>query len=604
MKASDLVTTSEQKVLAGERLLFTEQTDAVNTGLVNSADKSGSVLKDRQLPTGGPSSTGRRPPMADGPQPPRGRRDPAGGWRTVSDGQAKNPNAPDASLTAQTHRHMAAAMGKRTAATAAGAVVHNTLQDTELDDADNLYYETKGTVSGAKAVYRAIRKRLGASPQPTGTRAASRGVDGVLRDGPHGPANSRRTIPTQGNPLGGLSEKKYLNRAADPAAVKRRAQAAGYVKRRTYQAAAKNAAAAASKTAAAHSATTAGLKGAAGGGLKAVAGAFGGLLAPLLGILLVVVFIAVLGGASGSSTQQQNQVSLNGLSGVQLEVATALSQAGYGPVQIASIMGNIQGESGWDPTVGDASSGYGLYQFTGSSYTAFANWCDANGKQKDSATAQTEYIASNLQGLWGTALHNSGYYGAITDYAGKDVSYEAWQSSTDVGFATYAFMACYERPRSDVAPSSFTEDRLPAAQQFYALLTGGAGGLGEDYANADETGKAIVNAALVTPWPGADLCATWVSHVYQQAGLGYPTGNGNSILAGYATSSDWANIKVGQIISAQYGSGSAGAIYGHTGIYIGDGKVMDSISSGIRTSSLTDWIAENGRGWVVYGWPW
>ena len=81
-------------------------------------------------------------------------------------------------------------------------------------------------------------------------------------------------------------------------------------------------------------------------------------------------------------------------------------------------------------------------------------------------------------------------------------------------------------------------------------------------------------------------------------------GNGNSILAGYATSSDWANIKVGQIISAQYGSGSAGAIYGHTGIYIGDGKVMDSISSGIRTSSLTDWIAENGRGWVVYGWPW
>ena len=136
------------------------------------------------------------------------------------------------------------------------------------------------------------------------------------------------------------------------------------------------------------------------------------------------------------------------------------------------------------------------------------------------------------------------------------------------------------------------------------FLTGGAGGLGEDYANADETGKAIVNAALVTPWPGADLCATWVSHVYQQAGLGYPTGNGNSILAGYATSSDWANIKVGQIISAQYGSGSAGAIYGHTGIYIGDGKVMDSISSGIRTSSLTDWIAENGRGWVVYGWPW
>ena len=80
MKASDLVTTSEQKVLAGERLLFTEQTDAVNTGLVNSADKSGSVLKDRQLPTGGPSSTGR--PEADGTPPGDGGPYPTGRPRT------------------------------------------------------------------------------------------------------------------------------------------------------------------------------------------------------------------------------------------------------------------------------------------------------------------------------------------------------------------------------------------------------------------------------------------------------------------------------------------------------------------------------------------
>ena len=41
MKASDFVTTSEQKVAASERLLFTEQTDAVNTGIVDSADKKG-----------------------------------------------------------------------------------------------------------------------------------------------------------------------------------------------------------------------------------------------------------------------------------------------------------------------------------------------------------------------------------------------------------------------------------------------------------------------------------------------------------------------------------------------------------------------------------
>lgn len=41
------------------------------------------------------------------------------------------------------------------------------------------------------------------------------------------------------------------------------------------------------------------------------------------------------------------------------------------------------------------------------------------------------------------------------------------------------------------------------------------------------------------------------------------------------------------LISAQYGSNTpAGNAYGHVGIYIGDGKVMDSIYSGLRTISL------------------
>lgn len=576
MKASDFVTTSEQKVAASERLLFTEQTDAVNTGIVDSADKKGVSALNGASAVRKAAKAGVSNAVLAATS--KKHSDRATGQGTGGTGLPDGTGESDG----RTFRTRLGNGAKGAAKGFAAKAVHSTLEGSELEGVDDAYYKGKAAVRAA----RYVKGRLSASKAK---RTLS--LDG--RD------------PTQpGSPLGGLSEKKYLKKAADPAAVKRRAQAAGYVKRRTYQAAAKNAAAAASKTAA-HSAATAGLKGAAGGGLKAVAGAFGGLLAPLLGVLLVVVFIAVLGGASGSSTQQQNQVSLNGLSGVQLEVAQVLSQAGYGPVQIAAVMGNIQGESSeWDPTVGDASSGYGLYQFTGSSYTAFANWCDANGKQKDSATAQTEYIASNLQGLWGTSLHNSGYYGAITDYAGKDVSYEAWQSSTDVGFATYAFMVCYERPDSGPAPSSFKENRLPAAQQFYALLTGGAGGLGEDYANADETGKAIVNAALTTPWAGPDKCATWVTWVYQAAGLGTHGGNGNSMLAGYATSSDWANIKVGQIVSAQIGSGSAGAIYGHVGIYIGDGKIMDNITSGLRTIPLTDWIAENGRGWVVYGWPW
>lgn len=108
-------------------------------------------------------------------------------------------------------------------------------------------------------------------------------------------------------------------------------------------------------------------------------------------------------------------------------------------------------------------------------------------------------------------------------------------------------------------------------------------------------------------------CATWTTMVYARAG--HPVGgNGNTQLGnqGYGANysqkratTDLSQIKVGMLISAQYGSNTAaGNAYGHVGIYIGDGKVMDSIYSGLRTISLSDWVSQNGRGWVVCGYPW
>ena len=51
-------------------------------------------------------------------------------------------------------------------------------------------------------------------------------------------------------------------------------------------------------------------------------------------------------------------------------------------------------------------------------------------------------------------------------------------------------------------------------------------------------------------------------------------------------------------------TGFGSGVIEHVGIYIGDGKVMDSIYSGLRTISLSDWVSQNGRGWVVCGYPW
>lgn len=333
----------------------------------------------------------------------------------------------------------------------------------------------------------------------------------------------------------------------------------------------------------------------------------GAVAAPVLGIIIVFVLAIVLitTAISGGDEDSSN---FGNLSGVQLEVAQALSDAGLGNPQIAAVMGNISGESGWNPTAeyhgADGEYGFGLFQFTDApaqnvyNYTVFANWCSANNKDKNSAAVQTEYFMTRLPTSWNTALHRAGYYySAAPQYSGMDASYEAWLSTSDVGFATYCFMACYERPAAWAAKDSFSNTRLPAAQSFYEQLTSGGG---QDYNASDATQKAIVDAAKRTPSPGAGYCAAWVSNVYENAGLPRPGRNACCQYLSFCTSTDRSQLKVGMVIGVQrsptsnsnWCGGHLG--YGHVGIYIGDGKVMENVGH-IATTDLDSWIAYNGQ---------
>ncbi|HEL1334829.1 TPA: CHAP domain-containing protein [Streptococcus equi subsp. zooepidemicus] len=120
---------------------------------------------------------------------------------------------------------------------------------------------------------------------------------------------------------------------------------------------------------------------------------------------------------------------------------------------------------------------------------------------------------------------------------------------------------------------------------------GGIGG-GKEYEASSEVQKKIVNAAYITPSPGAGWCAMWVSQVYQNAGLGYIGGNANDMYRNYTFTSDRSKLKVGMLVAVESSSSgsTAGLTYGHVGIYIGDGKVIDNIGY-IRVTTLDDWIA-------------
>ncbi len=117
---------------------------------------------------------------------------------------------------------------------------------------------------------------------------------------------------------------------------------------------------------------------------------------------------------------------------------------------------------------------------------------------------------------------------------------------------------------------------------------------GQDSIAAGTAQQRIVQVAKTTPSPGVGLCAWWVADVFERAGFGSVPGNADDMYASYCTSSNKANLKVGMIIAVpSHPHTSAGRIYGHVGIYVGDNTVMDNIGY-IRSISVDSWIAYYG----------
>ena len=112
------------------------------------------------------------------------------------------------------------------------------------------------------------------------------------------------------------------------------------------------------------------------------------------------------------------------------------------------------------------------------------------------------------------------------------------------------------------------------------------------YMASEEVQMRILNAAYNTSSPGRNLCAKWVSRVYQNAGLGYLGGNANDMYRNYTFTSDIGKLKIGMIVAVESSSSGSrmGRIYGHVGIYIGDGKVMESVGYK-RVITLDNWIS-------------
>lgn len=121
--------------------------------------------------------------------------------------------------------------------------------------------------------------------------------------------------------------------------------------------------------------------------------------------------------------------------------------------------------------------------------------------------------------------------------------------------------------------------------------------------SASGAASSVISSCYSTPSPGLGLCAGWVTNVFVNAGIGYFGGNANDQYNEWCVSSDRSYLQPGMIIAvSSHPHTSAGRIYGHVGVYVGGGTVMDNVGY-IRSCSVDYWIDFYGAT-VTPRWGW
>ena len=344
---------------------------------------------------------------------------------------------------------------------------------------------------------------------------------------------------------------------------------------------------------------------------------FGGLL--LMGAILasslgLVQFGQQAGGASNGGS----------LDGDELATYLYLKDHGCDDIHAAAIMGNYSHESA-------GSSNHKIYPMADQAMGSRAYWLDGKSpKTNDDIIARgSVYNKATGIGQWdgGRRLRLAQFakdkgrnwydlevqlefwsdhdeWGSFSSADGK-YTYQSFMDATDLEAATKIYAMGWERCAMVGGKPSGWESRFTNAQYFYNAITSGTlGGSGQGLAGATGSQLAVVNACNSTPSPGQNWCAAWVTNVFKAAGVGTFGGNACDMVKAWCHSNNPADLKVGMIVgdASHPGTGSPGLLYGHVGIYVGDGKVMSN-EGAITTKTLDEFIAFYGKGSGVY-WGW
>lgn len=210
--------------------------------------------------------------------------------------------------------------------------------------------------------------------------------------------------------------------------------------------------------------------------------------------------------------------------------------------------------------------------------------------QSNGAEAGKSLTANNIQGLkislsgtlarffdvyYRVHSHNLGWLGWTKDGASAGTS--------GLNLPAEAFEITLV-PKGNAAPGN-TSLAFYSEKSYFGQLT--------STMNASQS--RVRDSAFRTPATPGGYCALWVTNVIRNAGYGYHSGDACDLYRNYCTSSDLKQLKIGMIIAVStHPHTYAGSIYGHVGIYIGNGLMRDSVYGYVRQIAVKDWIAYYG----------
>lgn len=171
-----------------------------------------------------------------------------------------------------------------------------------------------------------------------------------------------------------------------------------------------------------------------------------------------------------------------------------MKSEGFSDNLAAGILGNIKGESGFDPHIveggaqgditTDMAHGYGLIQWTGAAGRAcLYNWCTANKCDPETLDGQTKWIVAQVKGINISDEANTANASMFNGQSGQGTMSYNWslfqaRGSFDT-FNTYSiekavqlWLECAERP-ADMSGALTT--RIGYAKEILAACTSGSG---------------------------------------------------------------------------------------------------------------------------------